>query len=200
MILPIVAYGDPILRKIAAPIDKTYPNLEALIENMFETMYEASGVGLAAPQVGKSIRLFIIDAEPFSEDEAEEGDPEFTAEQLAEMKNFKKVFINPRVISESGEEWGFKEGCLSIPNIRENVDRQAKIELEYYDHEFIKHTETFDGMIARVIQHEYDHLEGKLFTDKISPFKRKMLSGKLADISNGKASADYKLRYYKPKR
>lgn len=200
MILPIVAYGDPILRKIAAPIDKTYPDLETLIENMFETMYEASGVGLAAPQVGKSIRLFIIDAEPFSEDEAEEGDPEFTAEQLAEMKNFKKVFINPRVISESGEEWGFKEGCLSIPNIRENVDRQAKIELEYYDHEFIKHTETFDGMIARVIQHEYDHLEGTLFTDKISPFKRKMLSGKLADISNGKASADYKLRYYKPKR
>lgn len=199
MILPIIAYGDPLLRKVATPIDETYPDLDKLIEDMFETMYEASGVGLAAPQVGKSIRLFIVDAEPFAEDEEGEDDPEFTPEQLAEMKDFKRVFINARLINETGKEWGFKEGCLSIPHLRENVDRKAEIEIEYYDRQFKKHVEKFDGMIARVIQHEYDHLEGILFTDKISPFKRKMLAGKLADISNGKITADYKLRYYKPK-
>lgn len=198
MILPIVVYGDPVLRKIAEPIDANYPDLEKLIANMFETMYHADGVGIAAPQVGKAIRLFLVDTEPAGDDD--EDNDEFTAEEKKKLKAFKRVFINPKMLDESGEEWAFKEGCLSIPHIRENVNRQAKIEIEYYDQHFKKHTEKFDGMIARVIQHEYDHLEGKLFTDKISPLKRKMLAGKLADISKGKITADYKIKVYKPKR
>jgi peptide deformylase len=198
MVLPIVVYGDPILRKVAVDIDKNYEGLDQLIKNMFETMYKASGVGLAAPQVGKSIRLFVIDTEPFSEDE--DDDDEFTPEQRKEMKNFKKVFINARMLDEHGDEWKFKEGCLSIPNLREEVSRQADIEIEYYDEKFVKRREKYDGMIARVIQHEYDHIEGKLFTDKISPFKRKMISGKLNDIASGKTGADYKIKVYRAKK
>ncbi len=198
MILPIVVYGDPVLRKIAEPIDANYPDLEKLIANMFETMYHADGVGIAAPQVGKAIRLFLVDTEPAGDDD--EDNEEFTAEEKKKLKAFKRVFINAKMLSESGDEWAFKEGCLSIPFIRENVNRQAEIEIEYYDQHFKKHTEKFDGMIARVIQHEYDHIEGKLFTDKISPLKRKMLAGKLADISKGKVSPDYKIKVYKPKR
>ncbi|MBS1635255.1 MAG: peptide deformylase [Bacteroidetes bacterium] len=193
MILPIVLYGDPVLRKVGVDIDKNYEGLNDLIKNMFDTMAQASGVGLAAPQIGKAIRLFVVDASPFAEvDEDEE--PEYTAEEIAQMKGFKKVFINARILEEEGEEWKFNEGCLSIPKIREDVMRKPTVTIEYYDENFKKHTETYDGIIARVIQHEYDHIEGKLFTDRLSAFKRKMLSGKLTDISKGKVSADYKIK------
>ena len=202
MILPIVVYGDPVLRKVAEDIDKDYPQLDQLIKDMFETMYAASGVGLAAPQIGRSIRLFIVDTEPFvqNDDDEEDDDDEFTPEQRKQLSSFKKIFINARILNEEGEEWPFSEGCLSIPKIRENVNRLSDIEIEYYDEKFKKHVEKYDGIIARVIQHEYDHIEGKLFTDRVSPFKRKMISGKLADISNGKIFPDYKIKVYKPKR
>ena len=199
MILPIVVYGDPVLRKKAVDIDKNFDSLPKLIEDMFETMYQAKGVGLAAPQIGKAIRLFIVDASPFAEvDEDEE--PEFSEEEIKQMDGFKKVFINATILKEEGDEWKFNEGCLSIPKIREDVLRQPDITIEYYDEKFKKHVEKYNGVIARVIQHEYDHIEGKLFTDKISPFKRKMLAGKLTDISTGKISADYKTKVYKPKK
>ena len=201
MVLPIVVYGDPVLRKVGADIDKNYENLEQLIKDMFETMYKAKGVGLAAPQIGKAIRLFVVDTHPFAEvDEDDKDDDEFTPAQRKELEAFKKVFINARILNEEGEEWKFSEGCLSIPKIREDVNRRPDIEIEYYDEKFVKHKEKYDGVIARVIQHEYDHIEGKLFTDKISPFKRKMISGKLNDIANGKISADYKTKVYKQKK
>ncbi len=199
MILPIVVYGDPVLRKVGEEIDKDYEGLQELIKNMFETMYNANGVGLAAPQIGKAIRLFVIDTQPFSESDDDEDD-EFTPEQKKQLKAFKKVFINARILNEEGEEWKFNEGCLSIPKIREDVNRRPNIEIEYLDENFKKHKEKYDGVIARVIQHEYDHIEGKLFTDIISPFKRKMISGKLNDIAKGKITADYKTRLYKPKK
>ncbi|MGZ4043106.1 MAG: peptide deformylase [Bacteroidia bacterium] len=202
MVLPIVVYGDPVLRKVGEEINKDYPGLEQLIKDMFETMYNAKGVGLAAPQVGKAIRLFLVDTSPFAEvdEDDEDEDDEFTPEQRKELEKFKKVFINAKILKEEGEEWTFSEGCLSIPRIRENVNRQPDIEIEYYDEKFKKHVEKFSGVIARVIQHEYDHIEGKLFTDKISPFKRKMIAGKLKDISIGKISADYKTKIYRPKK
>ncbi len=199
MILPIVVYGDPVLRKVGVDIDKNYEGLDELIKNMFATMYNANGVGLAAPQIGKAIRLFVIDTGPFAESDDDEDD-EFTPEQKKQLQAFKKVFINARILSEEGTEWKFNEGCLSIPKIREDVNRKPNIEIEYYDEKFVKHKEKYDGVIARVIQHEYDHIEGKLFTDIISPFKRKMISGKLNDIANGKISADYKTRVYRPKK
>lgn len=199
MVLPIVVYGDPVLRKVCVDIEKTHENLAQIIKDMYETMYEANGVGLAAPQVNKAIRLFIVDASPFAEvDEDEE--PEFTAEEMKQMNGFKKTFINARILEETGEEWKFNEGCLSIPKIREDVLRKSKLTIEYFDENFKKHTETYDGVIARVIQHEYDHIEGILFTDKINPFKRKLISGKLTDISKGKFRADYKTRVYQPKK
>ena len=199
MILPIVVYGDPVLRKKCIDIEKSHENLATIIQNMYETMYEANGVGLAAPQVGKAIRLFIVDASPFAEvDEDEE--PEFTAEEMKQMNGFKKTFINAVIINEDGEEWKFNEGCLSIPKIREDVLRKPDLTIEYYDENFKKHKEKYNGVIARVIQHEYDHIEGILFTDKISPFKRKMISGKLADISKGKFRADYKTKVFIPKK
>jgi peptide deformylase len=201
MILPIVIYGDPVLRKVGQEISKDYEGLNDLIKSMFETMYKAKGVGLAAPQVGKSIRLFIVDTSPFAEsDDDDDEDDEFTPEQKKELKAFKKIFINATILNETGTEWKFSEGCLSIPKIREDVSRKPDIEIEYYDEHFKKHTETYDGVIARVIQHEYDHIEGKLFTDIISPFKRKMIAGKLADVSKGKINADYKTRIYKSKK
>jgi peptide deformylase len=199
MVLPIVVYGDPVLRKVCVDIEKTHENLAQIIKDMYETMYQANGVGLAAPQVNKAIRLFIVDASPFAEvDEDEE--PEFTAEEMMQMKDFKKTFINARIVEETGEEWKFNEGCLSIPKIREDVLRKPKLTIEYVDENFKKYTETYDGLIARVIQHEYDHIEGVLFTDKINPFKRKLISGKLTDISKGKFKADYKTRVYQPKK
>jgi peptide deformylase len=200
MVLPIVVYGDPVLRKMCAEIDKDHPGLEELIADMFDTMYKARGVGLAAPQVGKAIRLFIVDTQPFTESDDDEDEEEFTPEEKKQLRAFKKVFINARILEEEGEEWKFNEGCLSIPKIREDVYRQPEITIEYYDEHWKKHTETYDGIIARVIQHEYDHIEGKLFTDRISPFKRKLLAGKLNDISSGRVSADYKTRVYKAKK
>lgn len=198
MIYPIVVYGDPVLRKKCVDIDKDYENLAQLIKDMYETMYDANGVGLAAPQIGKAIRLFVIDATPFAEvDEDEE--PEFTEAEMKQMDGFKKTFINAQILEEVGEEWKFNEGCLSIPKIREDVLRKPTVTIEYYDENFKKHKETYDGVIARVIQHEYDHIEGVLFTDKISPFKRKLISGKLTDISKGKFRADYKTRVFQPK-
>ena len=199
MVLPIVVYGDPVLRKVCVDIEKTHENLTQIIKDMYETMYEANGVGLAAPQVNKAIRLFVVDASPFAEvDEDEE--PEFTAEEMKQMNGFKKTFINAQIIEEVGEEWKFNEGCLSIPKIREDVLRKPTVTIEYYDENFKKHTETYDGVIARVIQHEYDHIEGILFTDKINPFKRKLIGGKLTDISKGKFRADYKTRVFQAKR
>ena len=200
MILPIVMYGDPVLRKVGEVVDKNYEGLEKLIKDMFDTMYNANGVGLAAPQIGKAISLFIVDTKPFAESDDDEEDDEFTPEERKQLIAFKKVFINAKIINEDGEEWKFSEGCLSIPKIREDVSRKPKIKIEYWDEHFKKHTETFDGLIARVIQHEYDHIEGKLFTDIISPFKRKLIAGKLTDISKGKISADYKTRVYRPKK
>ena len=199
MVLPIVVYGDPVLRKKCVDIEKSHENLSTLIQNMYETMYEANGVGLAAPQVGKAIRLFVIDASPFAEVNEDE-EPEFTAEEMKQMDGFKKTFINAIITNEEGEEWKFNEGCLSIPKIREDVLRKPDVTIEYYDENFKKHKETYNGVIARVIQHEYDHIEGILFTDKFSPFKRKMISGKLTDISKGKFRADYKTKVFIPKK
>ncbi len=199
MILPIVVYGDPVLRKKCASIDKNYENLPQLIANMYETMYDANGVGLAAPQIGKAIRLFVVDASPFAEVDEEE-EPEFTEAEMKEMDGFKKTFINAQIVEETGEEWKFNEGCLSIPKIREDVMRKDTLTIEYVDENFKKHKDTYTGIIARVIQHEYDHIEGVLFTDKISPFKRKLISGKLTDISKGKFRADYKTKVFQPKK
>jgi peptide deformylase len=198
MVLPIVVYGDPVLRKMGENISKDYPRLQELIANMFDTMHNAKGVGLAAPQVGLAIRLFIVDTSPFVEDKEDEED--YSLEERKQLKLFRKVFINARIVEEKGKEWKFSEGCLSIPKIREDVVRQPEIEIEYVDEHFKKHREKYDGLIARVIQHEYDHIDGKLFTDRISPFKRKMLAGKLNDIATGKTEADYKTRVYRPKK
>ncbi len=189
MILPIVAYGDAVLKKKAKEIDTTYPNLKELIENMYETMYGAYGVGLAAPQIGLPIRLFLVDTEPFSEDE------DLSENDREQMKNFKKTFINAQIIEEEGDEWAFNEGCLSIPDVREDVFRQPKIKIQYQDENFETHVEEYDGLIARVIQHEYDHIEGILFTDKLSSFKKRLIKGKLANISKGKIKIDYKMRF-----
>lgn len=187
MILPIVAYGDPVLKKQGADITPDYPELEQLIDNMYLTMYNASGVGLAAPQIGKSIRLFIVDGAPFAED-AE------TEEEKA-LGEFKEVFINPRITKEEGKEWKFNEGCLSIPKIREDVSRKSVIHITYFDRNFKEHTKTFEGIAARIIQHEYDHIEGKLFVDRISPLRKRLLQSKLNDISKGRVEVNYKMRF-----
>lgn len=197
MVLPIIAYGDPVLRKTGAPLDKNYAGLKKLIDDMFETMYEANGVGLAAPQVGKSIRLFVVDASPFAEDEATREEGEEKDPELLKLKNFKKVFINAELLDQSGDEWAFNEGCLSIPKIREDVLRQPVIRIRYQDEDFKSHEEVFKGMAARIIQHEYDHIEGKLFTDRINPFRRRILKGKLDDISKGKVDVSYRMKFPK---
>ncbi len=189
MILPIVAYGDAVLKKKAKDIDKDYPKLDELIANMYETMYGAYGVGLAAPQIGLPIRLFLVDTEPFSEDE------ELSEEERAQLKGFKKTFINAQILDEEGDEWAFNEGCLSIPDVREDVFRQPKIKIQYQDENFETHIEEYDGLIARVIQHEYDHIEGILFTDKLSSFKKRLIKGKLTNISKGKIKIDYRMRF-----
>ncbi|GLB51676.1 peptide deformylase [Neptunitalea chrysea] len=194
MILPIVAYGDPVLRKEAKDISAEYPKLDELIKNMFETMYGASGVGLAAPQIGLPIRLFIIDATPFAEDE------DLDEDEQEVLSNFKKVFINAQILEETGDEWGFSEGCLSIPDIREDVFRKDVVKIEYYDENFEKHVEEFDGLAARVIQHEYDHVEGILFTDKLSSLKKRLLKGKLSNISKGKIKTEYRMRFPEAKK
>ena len=188
MILPIVAYGTPVLKKKGKDITPEYPAFEQLLVNMWETMYEANGVGLAAPQVGIAIRLFIVDASPFADDD------ELTEEEQKQLTGFKKVFINPQ-IEESGEEWAFNEGCLSIPDIREDVYRQEEIQIRYWDENFKEHTEQYSGLAARVIQHEYDHIEGVLFTDKLSPLKKRLIKGKLNNIAKGNIDVDYKMRF-----
>lgn len=189
MILPIVAYGDPVLKKKASPIDQKYPNLKQLIQNMWETMYAANGVGLAAPQIGESIRLFVVDGSPFSRDN--NLDPI----EKRELREFKKVFINPQIISFSGPQEAFNEGCLSIPDVREDVVRQTTIEIEYYNEKF-KHTiEEISGIAARIVQHEFDHIEGILFTDKLGSLKKKLLKTKLMQISRGKVEPDYLMRF-----
>lgn len=194
MILPIFAYGEPVLRKKGKEIDEEYPKLDAVIENMFETMYGARGIGLAAPQIGLPIRLFLVDASPFEDDE------EYSEEERAMLATFKKVFINAKVVEETGDEWIFNEGCLSIPNVNEDVFRKPTITLEYYDENFKKHTDTFVGIVARIIQHEYDHIEGILFTDKLSPLKKRLIKSKLENISKGKTDVSYRMRYPKAKK
>lgn len=190
MILPIRAFGDAVLRKDCVPIDKNYPDLKGIIANMFETLESANGIGLAAPQIGLDIRLFVVDVSPLAEDE----DYEHIADEL---KVFRKVFINAEVLEESGEEWKFNEGCLSIPDVREDVKRKSNVKIEYLDENFQKHTETFSDIRARVIQHEYDHIEGILFTDHLSALKKKMVKGKLAKISKGEVHVNYKMRFPK---
>ena len=193
MILPIIGYGDPVLRKVGEEIAPDYPNLKETIANMYETMYNAYGVGLAASQVGLPIRLFVIDTSPFGEDD------DLSNDEQSQLKNFKRTFINAKMIKEEGEEWGFNEGCLSIPEVREDVFRHEKITIEYYDQDFIKKTEVFDGLVARVIQHEYDHIEGVLFTDLLSSLKKQLIKKKLQNIMEGKTRPDYKMKFISAK-
>jgi peptide deformylase len=194
MILPIIAYGDPVLRKKAGEISKEYPKLKELLTNMWETMYNANGVGLAAPQVGLPIRLFLVDTTPFSDDE------DLPDEEQKALNGFKKVFINAKIEEETGEEWTFNEGCLSIPDIREDVNRKDTVKITYQDENFKTYTETYDGLLARVIQHEYDHIEGVLFTDKLSSLKKRLLKSRLEKISKGKINIEYKMRFPNPKK
>lgn len=190
MILPIVAFGHPVLKKICKNITSDYENLDSLIDNMWETMYAASGVGLAAPQIGFSIRLFIVDASPFSEDK------NLSLEEREKLSKFKMVFINPELKAISDELNTFNEGCLSIPEIREDVVRENEIIVDYYDQDFNKKSLKLDGLRARVVQHEYDHIQGILFTDKLSAFKKRLIKGKLNNISKGKIKADYLMSFY----
>jgi peptide deformylase len=194
MILPIVAYGDPILKVVAEEIPENSLELTQLIADMFETMYLAKGVGLAAPQIGKSVRLFIVDGAPFADEEGEEPDPKAVG-----IESFKKVFINPIIEEQSGEVWAFQEGCLSIPKIRENVHRKETILVSYFDENWLFHEERFDGYAARIIQHEYDHLEGVLFIDKLAPLKKKLLAKRLGNIVLGLVDVDYKMKFNKKK-
>ena len=182
MILPVFAFGQPVLKKRATDINKNYEGLESLISNMWETMYAAHGVGIAAPQIGASIRLFVIDSIQIMEEEKK-------------AEGIKKVFINAKIIEESGELWSYEEGCLSIPNIRGDVERQQKVRIQYMDENFDKHDEIYEGINARVIQHEYDHIEGVLFVEKLKPLKKKLIQRKLNDIKTGKATADYKIKF-----
>lgn len=171
-------YGDPVLRQRAKEIEKG-TNLSQLISDMYDTMHAASGIGLAAPQIGKSIRLFVVDGSGL------EDEPE--------MENFKKAFINPAILKEDGTPWDFEEGCLSIPNIREKISRKEKLNIRYFDEEWNQHEDAYDGMKARIIQHEYDHIEGKLFIDYLTPLKKRLLKGRLADISKGKVETEYRI-------
>jgi len=189
MILPILAYGAPVLRKVAKEIDPNYPKLAQLITDMKQTMYHANGVGLAAPQIGKSIRIFVIDASPFAQDDT------LSDSDRAQLKGFERVFINPRITDQQGDAWAFSEGCLSIPDVREEVLRQEIINIEYMDENFKKYSQTLNGIAARIFQHEYDHLEGILFTDKLSSLKKRILKKKLEKISLGKITPDYRMHF-----
>lgn len=179
MIYPIVVFGDPVLKKKAANISKDQIDIKVLAADMFETMKAAHGIGLAAPQIGMPIRVFIVDGRPLEEEE---------------MDDFVKVFINAEIVEESGEEWAFEEGCLSIPGIRENIQRKPVIKIKYLDENWVEHTETYEGMKARIIQHEYDHIQGILFTDHLNSFKKRILKGKLQNISRGKCDAEYRIK------
>jgi peptide deformylase len=182
MIIPIYAYGSPVLRQKAEPISPDYPGLKELIANMYETMYASNGIGLAAPQIGLSIRLFVVDGS-----EIDDIDP----------VDFKQTFINPVILEEFDAKWSFEEGCLSIPQVREHVSRHGKLRIRYQDEQFREHEAEFDGMAARIIQHEYDHIEGVLFTDRISPLKRNLLKGKLSNISAGRVNVSYRMKFPK---
>lgn len=184
MILPIVAYGDAVLRKKADPIGPDYPELKQLIADMFETMYGANGVGLAAPQIGRSIRLFVVDGSPYADE-----DPS--------LAKFKKAFINAEIVERGSEVCVSSEGCLSIPDIREEINRPEEVTIRYQDEDFNEYTETFGGLAARIIQHEYDHIEGKLFTDYLTPLKKRMLQNRLNAISKGEIEIDYRMRFPK---
>jgi peptide deformylase len=184
MIYPIVMYGDPVLRQKAKDIEKG-TDMKQLIDDMYDTMHAASGIGLAAPQIGKAIRLFVVDGTQLEDEE--------------HMNDFKKVFINPQMIQEVGAAWEFEEGCLSIPNIREKVSRKGELRIKYYDENWELHEEEYDGMKARIIQHEYDHIEGKLFVDYLTPLKKRLLKGKLSDISKGKVDTEYRIAVPKGK-
>ena len=190
MILPIVAYGHPVLRKVATDITPEYPQLDKFIEDMWETMYASSGVGLAAPQVNKDIRFFLVDTVQMYNNMEEEEKAEYPGDT-----GLKAVFINAHIAELEGDEWPYNEGCLSIPKIREDIYRQEQVTLHYCDEQFVQHTKTFSGITARVILHEYDHIEGKLFIDHLSPLKRKLMKGKLNDISKGKVKVDYKMLF-----
>lgn len=194
MILPIVAYGHPVLRKVAEDISPDYPGLDKLIEDMWETMYASNGVGLAAPQINRPIRLFVVDsAQIFAnmeDDERQEND-------YPDSPGVKQVFINAHIVEEAGEDWPYNEGCLSIPKIREDIKRAEEVTLEYLDENFQKHTNTFDGVTGRIILHEYDHTDGKLFIDYLSPLKRKLYKRKLDEISKGAIKVDYKMLFPK---
>jgi len=179
MTYPIVIYGHPILRKVAEDIDRDYPDLQQVIDDLFETMHNSEGMGLAAPQIGKSIRIFVIDGTPIADDEPS-------------LADFKKAFINAHITEKNGELQPMSEGCLSIPNIREEVNRESHVRIEYYDENWVFHDEVYDGYKARIIQHEYDHLEGILFTDKVNPLRKRLIKSKLAAISKGKFEVDYK--------
>lgn len=194
MVLPIIAYGDPVLRKVAKNISPEYPGLEQLLENMKETMKNAHGVGLAAPQIGKAIRIFLVDTRPFAEDD------DLDAEEQEFLSTYNKVFINAKILEETGDEWAFSEGCLSIPDVREDVFRNETLTIEYYDENFEKHTETLSGLAARVVQHEYDHIEGVLFTDKLSSLKKRLIKKKLDNISKGKINPEYRMKFYNAKK
>lgn len=189
MILPILPYGNPILKAKALEINKSYPKLKDLIKNMWDTMYSANGVGLAAPQIGLSIRIFVIDTFPFSEQE------ELSKKESMELSSFKKVFINPKIIEENGKDWDFNEGCLSIPDIREDISRKESIKINFLDENFVSKNLILSGIKARVVQHEYDHLEGILFTDYLSPLKKRILKKKLYNISKGKIKTDYLMKF-----
>ena len=194
MILPIVAYGHPVLRKVAGDIDEHYPNLDKLIEDMWETMYASNGVGLAAPQVNRDIRLFVMDsAQIFAnmdEDEKKE-------DSYPDAPGIKQVFINAHIVEEHGEDWPYNEGCLSIPKIREDIYRAEEVTIDFMDENFRQQRKTFNGVTGRIILHEYDHIEGKLFIDYLKPLKRKMLKGKLDDITKGKVRVDYRMSFPK---
>jgi peptide deformylase len=188
MILPIVSYGNSVLKKMTQEIGENYPNLKELIENMYETMYAAPGVGLAAPQVGVSIRLFIIDSTGYSDEDNQE------------LNGFKKVFINAHIVEEEGEEWLFNEGCLSFPALRLDIMRRPKIHIQYEDENFESHDEWYEGVLARIIQHEYDHTDGILFVDHLSSLKKQLVKGKLNDIASGNVEVKYKMKFAKTKK
>jgi peptide deformylase len=190
MILPIVAYGSPVLRKISHDISPEYPGLEKLLADMWETLYNSNGVGLAAPQINKDIRLFILDSEQIFENQEEDEKDEFP-----DAPGYKGVFINARVLSLGGNDWSYNEGCLSIPKIREDIIRKESVTLQFLDENFVEHTQTFNGITARVILHEYDHIEGKLFIDYLKPLKRTLMKRKLDDISKGKVKVDYRMLF-----
>ena len=190
MVLPIIAYGNPVLREGAKDITPDYPQLKALIANMYDTMNYANGVGLAAPQIGLPIRLFVVDTAPFADDD------DLTEDERNFLKNFKKTFINAKITEETGKNWNFNEGCLSIPGIREDVSRPEQITITFLDEDFNPQTLTLNGLAARVVQHEYDHIEGILFTDKLSTFKKQIIKNKLISISKGKVKVDYRMKFY----